>query len=61
LNLREGGLVDEEVDDVQSNPKSPFSAQQKLEINNRHIDKLEAELKKLREDLNKCKNLILPL
>ncbi|QCD92916.1 Ulp1 protease family [Vigna unguiculata] len=38
LNLREGGVVDEEVDDVQSNPKSPISAQQKLEINNRHID-----------------------
>ncbi|QCE00052.1 hypothetical protein DEO72_LG7g1338 [Vigna unguiculata] len=26
LNLREGGVVDEEVDDVQSSPKSPISA-----------------------------------
>jgi len=46
--------VDEEVDDVQSSPKSPISAK-KMEINNRRIDKLEAELKKLREDLKKCK------
>jgi len=54
LNLREGGVMDEEVDDVQSNPKSPISAKQKLKINNRRIDDLEAKLKKLREDLNKC-------